>query len=86
MICLCWYYVPCWYCTLSIAQRSHNTLTVAYLCIYVYYLGEKNLLKLNKLYIYTYIYGKFVLFQFISSYLLDNDHGFKVIDRDKNED
>ena len=36
--------------------------------------------------IHTYIYGQFVLFQFISSYLPDNNPGFKVIDRDENED
>ena len=35
---------------------------------------------------YIYIIWIVCLFKFISSYLPDNDLGFKVIDRDENED
>ena len=39
------------------------------------------------MYIYIYIHLWIVcLFQFVSSDLLDNDPGFKVIERDENED
>ena len=61
--------------------------TISVIYIYIYILsGRKEFIETSTeqtIYIYIWIV---CLFQFISSYLPDNDLGFKVIDRDENED
>ena len=53
LICLCWYYVPCWYCILSTAQMSHNT--VAYLWhvhIYTVYICSHSLKRITNQFVF----------------------------------